>query len=160
MKEPRLQLTIDDVHPCPNAPIHAALAWCESILGPFEITADYTREHPGERAGSLRLRAPSGDCYLKIHRDAAHWASEAHAYEQWATAFGAFAPRLLGVHAEEPLAVLISALPGEVLEGVQLPRDQELAAWQAAGKALANLHESAVGEFFGPVHRDGNQPAP
>jgi Ser/Thr protein kinase RdoA (MazF antagonist) len=51
-------------------------------------------------------------------------------------------------------------LPGEVLEVVQLPREQELVVWRDAGNALAKLHESAVGEFFGPLNRDGTPAGP
>jgi aminoglycoside phosphotransferase len=136
-------------------PLEDALHWCASILGPVEVDSDHTREHPGERAGALRLRSAAGLCYLKIHRDPAHWTSEAHAYEHWAPAFGAFAPQLLGVRAEAPLALLISALPGKVLEETQLSAAQHLAVWRSAGRALAGLHNSAVGSFFGPVRRDG-----
>lgn len=137
-------------------PFSELLPWCEAVLGPVQVISDHTREHPGARAGSLRLRAASGETYLKLHRDPAHWASEAHGYERWAPAFGRYAPRLLGVHDGEPLAVLISALPGKVLEETHLSRDQELAAWRAAGSALAGLHSHAGGAFFGPLNRDGS----
>ena len=136
--------------------IRDALQWCASILGPVEIAADDTRQHPGKRAGSLRLRASPGFYYLKMHHDPAHWASEVHAYERWAPAFGSYAPRLLAVRAEEPLALVISALPGKVLEETPLSAPQERAAWRDAGRALARLHRHAVGEFFGPVRRDGS----
>lgn len=132
------------------------LGWCESVLGPFEPEADFSREHPGQRAAVHRLRTRTGSCYLKIHRGPVHWASEVHAYEHWAPAFGAFAPRLLGVREVEPLAILISALPGAVLEGVRLPVALEQAAWRSAGQALASLHNLARGDFFGPCRREGS----
>src|SRR5262245_14830004 len=115
------------------------LNWCASVLGQFEIVSDHTREHPGLRAAANRLRTPSGYCYLKIHPDPAHWASEVHGYEQWAPAFGDFASRLLAVRDEEPLAVVISELPGQVLEERQLTASQEQAVWRAAGQALVAL---------------------
>jgi len=133
------------------------LAWCAAVLGPIEVVSDTSREHAGLRAAAQRLRLSSGGCYLKIHRDRSHWENEVHAYEQWAPAFGNFAPRLLAVRAEEPVALVISELPGNVLEDVQsdLSREQVRAAWHAAGQALAALHDLAVGEYFGACRRDG-----
>ncbi len=102
-----------------------------------------------------RLRTGSGHCYLKIHRDRTCWEREVHGYERWAPAFGAFAPPLLAVHEEEPLALLLGELPGAILETLQLPANRERAAWRTAGRMLVGLHEFAKGEFFGPCGRDG-----
>ncbi len=135
--------------------IAQALAWCASVLGPFEVVSDASREHAGQRAAAHRLRTPSGDCYLKTHRDRSHWENEVHAYEQWAPAFGNFAPRLLAVHAEEPLALVIGELPGNVLEEVQLTPAQTQAVWRRPAEALAGLHSLPAGEYFGACHRDG-----
>ena len=134
-----------------------ALAWCASVLGPIQVAADgnRSREHAGRRAAVQRLRTASGGCYLKTHRDRSHWQNEVHAYEQWATAFGDFAPRLLAVHAEDPLALVIGELPGNILEEVQLTPTQTQAVWRAAGKALAGLHNLPAGEYFGACRRDG-----
>lgn len=132
-----------------------ALEWCASVVGPVEIASDGTREHPGLRAGAFRLRSEAGYCYLKLHRDRGHWQSETHAYERWAPAFGAHAPRLLAVRDEEPLALLIGELPGTVLEERQLPPRQERAVWRSAGEALAALHNLPTGDSFGPCGRDG-----
>jgi aminoglycoside phosphotransferase len=131
------------------------LAWCASVLGPFEVVSDASREHAGRRAAAHRLRISSGGCYVKIHRDRSHWENEVHAYEQWAPAFGDFSPRLLAVRAEEPLALVISELPGSVLEEVQLTPSQGRAVWRSAGQALAAFHNLAVGEYFGACRRDG-----
>jgi Ser/Thr protein kinase RdoA (MazF antagonist) len=119
------------------------------------MKADASREHAGQRAAAHRLRISSGDCYVKTHRDRSHWENEVHAYEQWAPAFGDFAPRLLAVRAEEPLALVISELPGNVLEEVQLTPSQVQAVWRSAGQALAALHNLAVGDYFGACRRDG-----
>ncbi len=131
------------------------LAWCASVLGPFEVVSDASREHAGRRAAAHRLRISSGGCYVKIHHDRSHWENEVHAYEQWAPAFGDFSPRLLAVRAEEPLALVISELPGSVLEEVQLTPSQGRAVWRSAGQALAAFHNLAVGEYFGACRRDG-----
>lgn len=130
--------------------------WCEDHIGAFEFLSDHSREHPGLRAGALRLRARTGDFYLKIHRERAGWEQEAHGYERWAGAFGSCAPRLAGVRGEPPLAVLVSALPGRPLEEAALSAEQEIAVWRAAGRALAGLHALPPGASFGPCRRDGS----
>jgi Ser/Thr protein kinase RdoA (MazF antagonist) len=102
-----------------------------------------------------RLRASSGHCYLKVHKDRAAWEREVHGYERWGPAFGSSAPPLFGVHEHEPLALLLGALPGRILQDVQLTTAQEEVVWHAAGRALAGLHRFADGPFFGPCKRDG-----
>ncbi len=139
----------------PDDETSTVLDWCAEVLGPFTIASDDTREHPGQRASSIRLRSRAGTCFVKMHRDPDHWHSETHAYEQWAPAFGDFAPRLLAVRDAEPLALVISELPGRVLEESNLSPAQERGVWQAAGQRLAALHAHAIGPFFGPCRRDG-----
>lgn len=135
------------------------IAWCESVLGSVEVLSDHTREHPGERASITRLRAAVGDAILKFIPDPAHWDSEVHSYEHWAQAFGPFAPRLIAVRENAqsaPGAVLISALPGRVLEDLQISDGQSIEVWRSAGKALRALHSIEPGPFFGPLRRDGS----
>jgi Ser/Thr protein kinase RdoA (MazF antagonist) len=129
------------------------LEWCSSLVGPCQIVSGDQR--PDARSSTTRLRTRSGDCYLKLHQDRACWEREVHGYERWAPAFGAYAPPLLGVHEEEPLALLLGELPGTILETVQLPADRERAAWRTAGRMLTGLHGYTEGAFFGPCRRDG-----
>jgi aminoglycoside phosphotransferase (APT) family kinase protein len=136
------------------------LDWCVSVLGDYVVVDDATREHPGQRASVMRLRSALGDFILKIHLDPRHWDSEVHGYEHWAPAFGPYAPKLIAVRDVEPRAVLISALPGAVLEDAALPIKQESAVWRAAGRALAALHDLPPGEFFGQCRRDGTSFGP
>jgi 8-oxo-dGTP diphosphatase len=143
----------------PDPSLDAVLAWCEAVFGPFQMLSDQSKEHAGLRAGAYRIQTSQGPAYIKIHRDPAHWNSEVHAYENWARAFGQYAPTLLAVRDVEPLAVVITALPGQVMEGLHLSRSQEQAAWRAAGLALAGLHE-LPGEkpsrgYFGACWRNG-----
>ena len=146
----------------PIAPINPAnqvadlIKWCTSVLGPCEFGSDPSREHPGQRASIYRLRTLAGGCCVKFQRDFTHWESEVHAYERWAPAFGSLAPQLLAARAEEPLALIISELPGEILEDIQLPPSEETLVWRSAGQALAALHNLSVGEYFGQCHRDGS----
>src|SRR5512146_3170758 len=104
------------MNPNDDRDLEKLLTWLATVLGPFEVVSDHSREHAGQRASAIRLRTPAGEGFAKLHRDRAHWENEVHAYERWAPAFGGLAPRLLAVHEEEPLAVVIGALPGTVLE--------------------------------------------
>ena len=135
------------------------LAWCASVLGPVEVLSDQSREHPGDRTGALRLRTDAGLCYLKSHNDPAHWHNEVHGYRAWAAAFGPNAPRLLAVRDKAPLALVVTALPGQILDEMQLSVAQERAVWRQAGAILAAFHNSATGLFFGPCREDGTPAA-
>jgi aminoglycoside phosphotransferase len=130
------------------------MAWCTSIVGPCEVMAGDDRFHG--RTSVTQLRSPSGLSYLKVYGERAFWEREVHAYEQWAAVFGEHAPRLLGIReTQEPLALLTGELPGTLMDDVTLPPDQERQVWRAAGRGLAGLHGLAVGDCFGPCHRDG-----
>lgn len=117
--------------------------------------SDHSKEHGGHESSTCRLRASIGFCYLKVHQNRSHWNNEVHAYEQWAGAFGDFAPKLLAVRNEEPLALIVSEVPGKIVENTELPPVQERAVWRAAGAALVTLHDLERGDFFGPCLRDG-----
>jgi len=131
------------------------LKWCASVLGSLEVVSDHSQPRPGGLSATRRLRTASGYCYVKTHRGRSYWESEVHAYGQWASAFGGFAPRLLAVRDEEPLALIVSEQPGKPLAEAELSASQQRAVWRAAGGALAALHDLAVGEYFGPCRRDG-----
>ncbi len=133
-----------------------ALEWCRSTLGDIEVLSDHSKEHGGHESATCRLRAPMGICYLKVHQSRSHWQNEVHGYERWAAAFGEQAPKLIAVREVDPLALVISELPGKVVDHMQLSSSQEQAVWQAAGAALVTLHESEQGEGFGPCLRDGS----
>jgi aminoglycoside phosphotransferase (APT) family kinase protein len=139
----------------PNTDMAEAIAWCASVLGPVEVLSDDSRAHGGHESSTCRLRAPAGVCYLKVHHTPAHWHNEVHAYERWAGAFGDLAPTLLAVRDRAPLALIISELPGQIVETMALSPRQERAIWRAAGAALVALHDLGPGEGFGPCRRDG-----
>jgi 8-oxo-dGTP diphosphatase len=133
--------------------------WCTALFGPLRLKKESSREHPGQRASIFHLQIPSvtgGKAVLKLHRNRTHWECEVHAYEQWAGAFGVSAPNLLAVREEEPLALVISEIPGKVLEEVELSVSRQGDVWHQAGQALAALHNLTEGEYFGPCRRDGS----
>ena len=130
------------------------MKWCSHVVGPCRLVSDDQRPHG--RSGVYRLRMSSGFCYVKIHEEVIGWEREVHGYEQWAGVFGSSAPEMLAVHPAEPWALLVSELPGQMMGEVQLSVEQEQQVWYAAGRALANLHDVATGDCFGPCHRDGS----
>jgi len=138
-----------------NSEMTDTLNWCEAVLGSFEVAADHLVSHAGKQASACRLRMPSGYCYIKTHDDRSAWESEVHAYECWASAFGGRAPKLLAVHDESPLALVVTELPGEIAERAALSASQESELWMTAGRALSVFHDSAEGEWFGPCRLDG-----
>ena len=105
------------------------LAWCASEFGPVEPVSECGKSHPGKPVVTRRLRLGSDYCYLKTHREASYWEAEVHGYEQWATAFGGHAPRLLAVREDEPQAIVVSALAGRSMENIHLSSAQQQAAW-------------------------------
>ena len=131
------------------------LAWCASVLGPVEVASDSSKIHGDHESTTCRLHTPLGFCYLKIHQDLSHWHQEVHAYKHWVGAFGDFAPTLLAVHDEAPLALIVSELPGQIMEKTQWLPVQERAIWRSAGAALSAFHACESNGCFGPCLRDG-----
>ena len=68
-------------------------------------------------------------------------------------AVGSCAPRLPGVHDEEPLALLIAELGGRRMEDESISEANLHQAWHDAGRAGASLHGLAICERFGPCSR-------
>jgi len=104
-----------------------ALDWCNCALASIEVMSDHSKAHGGHESSTRRLRAPIGYCYVKVHQS----------------------------RSQEPLALVVSELPGQIVENAQLSPTKERAAWRAAGSALVALHDWGTGECFGPCLRDG-----
>lgn len=119
------------------------------------MLSEHGHVHGEAQVWRLRRARDNGPVYLKSHRQAGKWEGEVHAYEcGWASSFGDYAPRLLAAREEEPRAVLLTELPGAPMEQATLSLQQESAAWEAAGRALASLH-ALTNDWFGACHRDG-----
>ncbi len=137
----------------------AALEWCRGELGPCQLVSRHGKTHGGHESSVARLRLDGAYAYLKLHYSLEHWENELHAYRQWAGAFGQRAPRLLAA-AQLPAggALALSELPGQVVEGLDLPHAQGLSLWRAAGAALRALHQlpaDSGAAFFGRCRADG-----
>ncbi|MEM7131923.1 MAG: aminoglycoside phosphotransferase family protein [Chloroflexota bacterium] len=133
---------------------HELLAWCESVIGSFSVLSGDVGAH--DRSSVCRLQTSQGLHYfLKIHHDPMYWSCEVHGYEAWAGAFGENCPQLIAVYTEQPLALIISEIPGKSMNQVTLTASQERDAWRTSGQHLAHLHQWAIGEYFGPCQRNG-----
>ncbi len=130
------------------------LAWCRSVLGPCERLGDDERIHG--RASVLGVQTPTERFYAKFYTDPSDWVREVHGYEQWAQGFGCATPHLVAVSSSDPLAILVTALPGTTARDADLGFAARLDVWRHAGQALLPFHAQAQGEFFGPCRRDGS----
>jgi aminoglycoside phosphotransferase (APT) family kinase protein len=137
--------------------LRALLAWCATVLGPCE--APGLRARPDGRSATTRIVTATGAAYLKTHSERANWEIEVRAYERWAPALGARAPRLMAAR-EEPYALLLSVVPGRPMREAALSPAQEAAAWRDAGIALRALHDLPAGQHFGPEGDAGLTEAP
>ena len=133
--------------------IKVLLQWCSSQIGPCQVISEDQRFHG--RSSVYPLQTKSELYYLKIHQEHSNWNQEVHGYEKWAPAFGPSAPELIAVHEKPPYALIISALPGKIVDHIELPQQQEEVVWHAAGRALSKLHNLASGTSFGPCNREG-----
>lgn len=95
-------------------------------------------EHAESRV--WRIDAAQGEVYLKAHRQRQKFVQERHAYTAWTPVLGPSCPRLLASHDSLPHALLLTGVPGVVMEGRAWSTDVELAAHEAAGRFLARLH--------------------
>ncbi|WBB47325.1 aminoglycoside phosphotransferase family protein [Verrucosispora sp. WMMA2044] len=97
--------------------------------------------HPGH-AGTHVLRATTamdGEVIVKPHRSHERHTQEVHAYRRWVPALGDRAPRLLAT-ADDPPAIVITAVPGAPLNQRRLDPEAEQDAYRQAGRLLKTLH--------------------
>ncbi|MFN2321659.1 MAG: phosphotransferase [Trueperaceae bacterium] len=113
--------------------------WAAARLGaPLVAVEDVSWDHAASSVARLRT-ADGRTAYLKRHAQARKHRQERSALERWAVALPG-TPRLLATTDEPAPALLLSAVPGALVEGLALDRDDELAVHHAAGSWLARLH--------------------
>jgi aminoglycoside phosphotransferase len=76
--------------------------------------------------------------FLKQHRQRKRFLAELQAYREFVPVLGESAPRLIGVHEGEAPALLLSALPGNVVAEVKWPPDVERALHVRAARCFAS----------------------
>lgn len=137
---------------------NAALDYGEQVLGPCELTADYSWPH--QMSSVLRLRDARGTTwFLKRHRDSERYRTELAAYRLWVPALGDRAPRLRAC--DDVLRVIImSAVPGEpapwpaAVEDASAQRAADAALQHEAGALLRRMHRAqpaTAWSDFGPA---------
>jgi Ser/Thr protein kinase RdoA (MazF antagonist) len=87
-----------------------------------------------------RLETARGAAYLKQHRHGRKFAQELHAYLHWTPRLQRATPELLAYRNASPRALLLSEVPGEVAERLELgPQETEL--YVQAGRFLRTWHD-------------------
>ncbi|MGW9196988.1 phosphotransferase enzyme family protein [Micromonospora chersina] len=120
------------------ADVNAHLALCQRLL---DADAKPVASHAGH-AGTRVLRTSTsahGDVVVKIHRSLERHHQEVHAYQTWVPALGDRAPRLLAI-ADDPPAIILTAVAGAPLTEWQLDLEAEQSAYRQAGELLKTLH--------------------
>ncbi len=128
--------------------LQGAVDYAEQVLGPCELTADYSWTH--QMSLVLRLRDASGTrWFLKRHRDRDRYLTELAAYRQWVPALGDRAPRLRA-HDDPLQAIIMSAVAGEpapwpagvTTEDSDPQRAADAAVQHQAGALLRRIHDA------------------
>lgn len=110
----------------------------------LELKCSRFRGWPHAESLVWQLDALTGaSFYVKVYRQARKYEQEVFAYRHFLEPLLEFVPRLV---AEKPLgqrAILLTALPGKVLEGQSLKRSQQQALYTQAGALLRKLHDQS-----------------
>lgn len=126
--------------------------WTEGLLGTFQIALRFAHDHGYSQL--WRLEAEEGRFYwLKCHQYPGKWAGEVHALTRWTQALGLDAPEVRGFRTD-PLAVVLSEVPGIAAGTVELEQRAEERLWSEAGAYLARLH-TMENEWLGAANPDG-----
>ena len=86
------------------------------------------------------LLTETGRVFLKKHRQTRKFEQELHAYQIWTPHLSPLTPRLLE-HQRETHTLLLSAVPGELVEKVKLSTREERDLHRQAGAFLRRLHD-------------------
>ena len=97
-----------------------------------------------------RLSSASGGCwYLKRHSSGRFHEREVAALRSWAPALGPGRVPELAAADPEILVMVVTAVPGEPVLGLQLSAREEQQVHRQAGRLLGRLHESRVAPGVG-----------
>lgn len=122
--------------------------WLEHLVGKYHIISIH-REHSA-RTGVWRIGNPSGNYFLKLHKESRKWHPEVYAYNNWISSYRPYAPELVGVFQKSNTqGILITGIDGIPLRDADLPESKTLNVYSCAGKLARNLHSSKTGAWFG-----------
>ena len=91
-------------------------------------------------SGVWELSTKTGRVFLKKHRQARKFEQELHAYQAWTPHLPPLTPKLLA-HQRETQTLLLSAVPGELVERMKLSAREENDLHRQAGAFLRRLHD-------------------
>lgn len=86
-----------------------------------------------------RIKGERGEAFLKCHQRSIKFEQELNAYEVWLENFTQ-TPKLIAVHHGTPKALLVSAVPGDLVQDLDLSEAQTVRVYQQAGNFLGRLH--------------------
>jgi aminoglycoside phosphotransferase len=123
--------------PAPTLLPEALETFVRTHLGPSEVLADHSWPHGESRV--WELRAGRVRVILKEQRRQSVFDRERHALEHWAPALGERSVQLVASDVERRL-LLLTALPGQRAETLELNERQQRDLHAQAGELLARLH--------------------
>ena len=132
-------------------PSDEVLAWVQSEIGIASVRSRF--EHGHAYSKLWRLEVQGQMVWLKMHGQERKWAGEVHALTKWASELG-LAPIVLGFR-RDPFAILLSEVPGQDAEQIELELSSQERMWGQAGEWLARLH-SRTNDWLGEVNIDGS----
>src|SRR5512142_1721840 len=116
------------------------LGLCRQLLTPNARAIAFQKGRNGTPI--LRAATANGAVIVKVHRTSREHRQEVRAYRYWTSTLGDRAPRLLA-ESDDPLAIIITALPGEGLVEARLEVGAERSVHRQAGELLNRLHRAA-----------------
>ncbi len=123
----------------PPQPEPALLEFLRNELGSFEVIRFCGWDHA--ESNVWEVSANGKRYYLKQHKQPRKFQQEVYAYQNWTPQLHPFVPQLTAVK-EKPNALLLSALPGALVQETALDEAQEREVYRRAGAFLRRLHDS------------------
>lgn len=119
--------------------MNAVLRWASEALGwAPQSVVDVSWPHAASNVS--RLEGPGGErAFLKIHAQSRKYLQELQALQRWGSQLPR-TPRLIAARSEAPQALLLSEVPGAVIETTPLAATDRLEAQRQAGRWLRRLH--------------------
>lgn len=126
----------------PDLPPEEVRQLAEQVVGRIATWTDTSWAHDSSRVWRAD-GAQTGVWYVKIHQNTRFHYREVDAYRSWVPSLGTTAPTL--VTADSALrAVVITAVPGHPLHGLDHPPEQQQLLFRQIGALAAAIHRSAA----------------
>jgi aminoglycoside phosphotransferase (APT) family kinase protein len=136
-----------------SSPSPSLESWVRDQVGP--VVEFISRSGPGTSSRVWEVRLADGEvCFLREHTQIRKFRQELRAYQDWLGRLVGSVPRLLGstggetpqTDSAQPLALLTTRSPGDVVATMELSPHEEGEAFEQAGRFLRALHDLEVGD--------------